>query len=68
MTENSPDWQQINDRATEQAIRERDRLIAEIVLILPKVASRPGSAKLLQGILQQCQAFSQYKANRTYQR
>lgn len=66
MTETSPNWQEINSQTGEQAIRERDRLIAEIVLILPKVASRPGSAKLLQGILGQCQMFAAYKANRRY--
>uniref|UniRef100_B8HN13 Uncharacterized protein n=1 Tax=Cyanothece sp. (strain PCC 7425 / ATCC 29141) TaxID=395961 RepID=B8HN13_CYAP4 len=68
MTETSPGWQNLSDRAGEQTIQERNRLIAEIVLILPRVASRPGSAKLLQGILSQCKAFAAYKANRTYPR
>lgn len=67
MTEQPTNWQEISSQATEQALRERDRLIGEIVMLLPVVARRPGCMKLLHGILQQCQAFSQYKANRRYQ-
>lgn len=54
------------EQAVSEAIQERDRVIGEIVMLLPVVARRPGCMKLLLGILSQCRAFAAYKANRTY--
>jgi hypothetical protein len=50
------------------AIAERNRLIRECEGLLWKVAARPGSIKLLQGIKNQLILFASYKANRSFER
>jgi hypothetical protein len=45
---------------------ERTKLLKECIVLLHRVAHRPGGVKLLLGVKQQLILFNNYKRNRSY--